>query len=577
MPPSASLSYVTAPIRTGGNDLYVSSLLHQLSVTAAGGASAVASAAGHAALRLARSELASRVGVRRLAALLTSSDLRTSSNLDPISARDPGGSVDDLMHALSDLEIEMAISAPLRALSVHLHALLLGLLQLGVRRVVLAGVPLTARMPLIPRAVAQLGLPAKLVGPRAELSVCTAFMRLSNEAVLTAMRRALRRVELEMPGRVRLGLVIDEAAAIERILDSASVAAEESALEAAVRQATAAAAAAAAVASGGAAPSTVVDALRPDAQEGNSRAEPFWIDDAQPSQRLHAALAADVAAQMADALRAEADARLSSPDARLSSPDARSGRRSAELTPEAQLGDVPNMGVPVGVPVCSPPPKGDKGRPPAAPTPIVLTPASSASSASSASDVSPISEISPQSIFEPRTPARHQIDSSKLRQIDQIESSKLRQIDQIDSSKLRQIDQIESSKLRQIDLSNVSLRLSAAAPSPEPSSKGPDPFLEEPSSKMVFPATRAFFGSALSSVRAARALLVHASLGESFFGSALSSVRAARALLVHASLGELVWAALLVLATLAGALVGTIEKRVEKRVEMRGSTRHLVA
>ena len=511
VPPSASLSYVTAPIRTGGNDLYVSSLLHQLSVTAAGGASAVASAAGHAALRLARSELASRVGVRRLAALLTSSDLRTSSDLDPISARAPGGSVDDLPHALSDLEIEMAISAPLRALSAHLHALLLGLLQLGVRRVVLAGVPLTARMPLIPRAVAQLGLPAKLVGPRAELSVCTAFMRLSNEAVLTAMRRALRRVELEMPGRLRLGLVIDEAAAIERILDSASVAAEESALEAAVRQATAAAAAAAAVASGGAAPWTMVDALRPDAQEGNCRAEPFWIDGAQPSQRLHGALAADVAAQMADALRAEADARLSSPDAKL-------GHLSAERGDVPNMvGDVPNMGVPVGVPVCSPPPKGDKVRPPAAPTPIVLTPASSAS------DVSPISEISPESIFEPRTPARHQI---------------------------------ESSKLRQIDLSNVSLRLSAAAPSPEPSSK------------TVFPAARAFFGSALSSVRAARALLMHASLGE-----LVSSVRAARALLVHASLGELAWAALLVLATLAGALVGTVEKRVEKR----GSARHLVA
>ena len=553
MPPSASLSYVTAPIRTGGNDLYVSSLLHQLSVTAAGGASAVASAAaggasavasaaGHAALRLARSELASRVGVRRLAALLTSSDLRTSSDLDPISARAPGGSVDDLTHALSDLEIEIAISAPLRALSAHLHALLLGLLQLGVRRVVLAGVPLTARMPLIPRAVAQLGLPAKLVGPRAELSVCTAFMRLSNEAVLTAMRRALRRVELEMPGRLRLGLVIDEAAAIERILDSASVAAEESALDAAVRQATAAAAAAAAVASGGAAPWTMVDALRPDAQEGNCRAEPFWIDGAQPSQRLHGALAADVAAQMADALRAEADARLSSPDARLSSPDARLGHRSAERGDVPNMvGGVPNMGVPVGVPVCSPPPKGDKVRPPAAPTPIVLTPASSAS------DVSPISETSPESIFEPRTPARHQIESSKLRQIDhQIESSKLRQIDH----------QIESSKLRQIDLSNVSLRLSAAAPSPEPSSK------------TVFPAARAFFGSALSSVRAARALLMHASLGE-----LVSSVRAARALLVHASLGELAWAALLVLATLAGALVGTVEKRVEKR----GSARPLVA
>jgi len=522
---------VTAPIRTGGNDLYVSSLLHQLSVTAAGGASAVASAAGHAALRLARSELASRVGVRRLAALLTSSDLRTSSDLDPISARAPGGSVDDLTHALSDLEIEMAISAPLRALSAHLHALLLGLLQLGVRRVVLAGVPLTARMPLIPRAVAQLGLPAKLVGPRAELSVCTSFMRLSNAAVLTAMRRALRRVELEMPGRLRLGLVIDEAAAIERILDNASVAAEASALEAAVRQATAAAAAAAAVASGGAAPWTMVDALRPDAQEGNCRAEPFWIDGAQPSQRLHGALAADVAAQMADALRAEADARLSSPDAKLAHLSAERGD-----VPN-MVGGVPNMGVPVGVPVCSPPPKGDKVRPTAAPTPIVLTPASSAS------DVSPISETSPESIFEPRTPARHQIESSKLRQIDH---------------------QIESSKLRQIDLSNVSLRLSAAAPSPEPSSK------------TVFPAARAFFGSALSSVRAARALLMHASLGE-----LVSSVRAARALLVHASLGELAWAALLVLATLAGALVGTLEKRVEKRVEMRvemrGTTRHLVA
>jgi hypothetical protein len=50
-------------------------------------------------------------------------------------------------------------------------------------------------------------------------------------------------------------------------------------------------------------------------------------------------------------------------------------------------------------------------------------------------------------------------------------------------------------------------------------------------------------------------------LPTTIFGSALSSVRAARALLVHASLGELVWAALLVLATLAGALVGTIEKR----------------
>ena len=485
-----SLSCDAPPFRTGGNDLYVSSLLHQLSVTAAGGASA----AGHAALRL-----ANRVGVLRLAALLTRSDLRTSSDLDP------NGPVDDCTRALSSLELEIAISAPLRALSAHLHALLLGLLQLGVRRVVLAGVPLTARMPLIPRAVAQLGLPAKLVGKRAELSVCTSFMRLANAAVLTAMQRALRQVELEMPGRLRLGLVIDEAAAIERVLDSASDAAYESATEAAVRQATAAAAAAAAAASGAAAPSTVVDALRPDENVGNSRTEPFWIDGDQPSQRLHAALAADVAAQMADARWSSPDALRVEADARLSSPDARLGRRSAELTQEAQLGELPNMGVPVGVPVCSPPPKGDKVRPTAAPTPIVLTPASSAS------DVSPQSPQSPQSMFEPRTPARHQI---------------------------------ESSKLRQNDLSNVALRLSAAAPSPEPNSNS----------------SRAFFGSALSSAR-------------SFFGSALSSVRASRALLVHASLGELVWAALFVLATLAGALVGTIEMRVEKR----SSTRRLVA
>ena len=479
-----SLSCDAPPFRTGGNDLYVSSLLHQLSVTAAGGASA----AGHAALRL-----ANRVGVLRLAALMTRSDLRTSSDLDP------NGPVDDCTRALSSLELEIAISAPLRALSAHLHALLLGLLQLGVRRVVLAGVPLTARMPLIPRAVAQLGLPAKLVGKRAELSVCTSFMRLANAAVLTAMQRALRQVELEMPGRLRLGLVIDEAAAIERVLDSASDAAYESATEAAVRQATAAAAAAAAAASGAAAPSTVVDALRPDENEGNSRAEPCWIDDDQPSQRLPAALAADVAAQMADARWSSPDALRVEADARLSSPDARLGRRSAELTQEAQLGELPNMGVPVGVPVCSPPPKGDKVRPTAAPTPIVLTPASSAS------------DVSPQSMFEPRTPARHQI---------------------------------ESSKLRQNDLSNVALRLSAAAPSPEPNSNS----------------SRAFFGSALSSAR-------------SFFGSALSSVRASRALLVHASLGELVWAALFVLATLAGALVGTVEKRVERR----SSTRRLVA
>ena len=485
---NGALSHATPPpFRTGGNDLYVSSLLHQLSVTAAGGASA----AGHAALRL-----ANRVGVLRLAALLTRSDLRTSSDLDP------NGPVDDCTRALSSLELEIAISAPLRALSAHLHALLLGLLQLGVRRVVLAGVPLTARMPLIPRAVAQLGLPAKLVGKRAELSVCTSFMRLANAAVLTAMQRALRQVELEMPGRLRLGLVIDEAAAIERVLDSASDAAYESATEAAVRQATAAAAAAAAAASGAAAPSTVVDALRPDENEGNSRTEPFWIDGDQPSQRLHAALAADVAAQMADARWSSPDALRVEADARLSSPDARLGRRSAELTQEAQLGELPNMGVPVGVPVCSPPPKGDKVRPTAAPTPIVLTPDSSAS------DMSP---QSPQSMFEPRTPARHQI---------------------------------ESSKFRQNDLSNVALRLSAAAPSPEPNSNS----------------SRAFFGSALSSAR-------------SFFGSALSSVRASRALLVHASLGELVWAALFVLATLAGALVGTVEKRVERR----SSTRRLVA
>ena len=466
-----SLSCDAPPFRTGGNDLYVSSLLHQLSVTAAGGASA----AGHAALRL-----ANRVGVLRLAALMTRSDLRTSSDLDP------NGPVDDCTRVLSSLELEIAISAPLRALSAHLHALLLGLLQLGVRRVVLAGAPLTARMPLIPRAVAQLGLPAKLVGKRAELSVCTSFMRLANAAVLTAMQRVLRQVELEMPGRLRLGLVIDEAAAIERVLDSASDAAYESATEAAVRQATAAAAAAAAAASGAAAPSTVVDALRPDENEGNLRAEPFWIDGDQPSQRLHAALAADVAAQMADARWSSPDALRVEADARLSSPDARLGRRSAELTQEAQLGELPNMGVPVGVPVCSPPPKGDKVRPTAAPTPIVLTPASSAS------------DVSPQSMFEPRMPARHQI---------------------------------ESSKLRQNDLSNVALRLSAAAPSPEPNSNS----------------SRAFFGSALSSAR-------------SFFGSALSSVRASRALLVHASLGELVWAALFVLATLAGALVGTVEK-----------------
>ena len=69
-------------------------------------------------------------------------------------------------------------------------------------------------------------------------------------------------------------------------------------------------------------------------------------------------------------------------------------------------------------------------------------------------------------------------------------------------------------------------------------------------------------------------------LPKTFFGRALSSVRAARALLVYASLGELVWAWLLVLATLAGALVGTVEKRGSTRHgngtgEKRGFARHL--
>lgn len=51
-----------------------------------------------------------------------------------------------------------------RSLSANLRALVAGLAELGIRHVVLVGVPLTARMPFIPDAMASLGLPGGMTG-----------------------------------------------------------------------------------------------------------------------------------------------------------------------------------------------------------------------------------------------------------------------------------------------------------------------------------------------------------------------------------------------------------------------------
>ena len=101
-----------------------------------------------------------------------------------------------------------------RSLSYNVQTLSIGLLNLGVRHIVCCGVPLSVKMPFIAKPVAELGV--------ARLAMCLArcVMRSSNHTLLTAMRTGLTDGQRASGTRLRTAYCINEASAIDRVIDA---------------------------------------------------------------------------------------------------------------------------------------------------------------------------------------------------------------------------------------------------------------------------------------------------------------------------------------------------------------------
>ena len=92
----------------------------------------------------------------------------------------------------------------------NLQSLIEGLITLGIRRIALSGVPLSARMPFIKEPVEQLNVPGAS-------TAATWLMRWSNRALLSAMRSALDSASTPL----ECAVCLDEATAIDEALDCA--------------------------------------------------------------------------------------------------------------------------------------------------------------------------------------------------------------------------------------------------------------------------------------------------------------------------------------------------------------------
>lgn len=101
-----------------------------------------------------------------------------------------------------------------RSLSANVQDLVQGLIKLGVRHIACVGVPLSTKMPFIAKPVAELGA--------ARLALCLArcVMRSSNRALLTAMHAGVADAQRASGINLHTAHCIDEARAIERVIDA---------------------------------------------------------------------------------------------------------------------------------------------------------------------------------------------------------------------------------------------------------------------------------------------------------------------------------------------------------------------
>lgn len=180
----------------------------------------------------------------------------------------------DLYYSTPSSLAAVALSGPVanvfaphigRSLSAHVKALVMGLLELGVRRIACVGVPLSTHMPFIAQPVAELGIPSVL------MCLARCVMRSSNRVLLTALRSALADGQRDSGKRLLLSECLDEASAIDRVLEADAPTSQPA--EAEARRAW--------------------------------RASHLWWEDAShPSQALHAALANVMQVQLRAALDA---------------------------------------------------------------------------------------------------------------------------------------------------------------------------------------------------------------------------------------------------------------------------------
>ena len=98
-----------------------------------------------------------------------------------------------------------------RGISANMQLLVEGLITLGVRRVVLAGVPLSTKMPFLAK-------PITASAPWA-LSFATCVLRGCNATLLAAMQTALSEAERTSGIALHLGTTLDEALALDGILE----------------------------------------------------------------------------------------------------------------------------------------------------------------------------------------------------------------------------------------------------------------------------------------------------------------------------------------------------------------------
>ena len=145
-----------------------------------------------------------------------------------------------------------------KALAANLQSFVEGLIELRVCRVALAGVPLTAHVPMI-AAPAQ-----KLPFPNLGAAAIGLVMRGCNTVLLAAMRAGLEDAQRASGVSLEVGVCVDEASAINAVCARSS--------------------------------------RRGEQLGKHSSSDPMWYDISHPSQALHTALADELHAQLSGAL-----------------------------------------------------------------------------------------------------------------------------------------------------------------------------------------------------------------------------------------------------------------------------------